>query len=81
MNKVINLFEESGAVHPYEEPAKLIERMVDPACSANKAIVVLIDDRAGTWQVNWEATGMNNAEVTLALDIMHRLILDTVLAR
>lgn len=77
---VVNLFEELGAVHQFEQPHALLVRKTPEAMTANKAVVLLVDDRAGTWQVNWEAAGMSNAEVIMALDILHRQIMDSILA-
>lgn len=78
---VINLFGEVGAVHPYERPDVLLSRMAVPAGKYSKALVILIDDKAGMWDTNWEAAGMTNAEVTLSLDIIHRTVMDTVLGK
>jgi hypothetical protein len=81
MTKIVNLFNELGAVHQHETPSALLGRLVEAAPYYDKAVVLLINDKAGMWETSWEASGMNNAEVILALNILERQIMDTVLGK
>jgi hypothetical protein len=82
MNKVVNLF---GSVNDTDQkldsPDMLINRVSTVADQYDKALVVMINDRAGVWDTQWEAAGLSNSEALLALEIVHRLILDTILGK
>lgn len=82
MNKVINLF---GSLNDTDQqldmPKALIERVAPVAEQYNKALVIMINDRAGVWSTEWEGAGISNSEALLALEIVQRLIMDTVLGK
>jgi len=82
MNKVVNLF---GSVNDTDQkldtPDMLINRVSVVAEQYDKALVIMINDRAGVWDTQWEGAGISNSEALLALEIVQRLIMDTVLGK
>jgi hypothetical protein len=47
----------------------------------DKALVIMINDRAGVWDTQWNVAGLSNSETLLALEIVQRLIMDCVLGK
>jgi hypothetical protein len=82
MNKVINLFNGiNDTDQKLDTPDMLINRVSVVAEQYDKALVIMINDRAGVWDTQWEGAGISNSEALLALEIVQRLIMDTVLGK
>jgi hypothetical protein len=82
MNKVINLFNGiNDTDQKLDTPDMLINRVSTVADQYDKALVIMINDRAGVWDTQWEGAGISNSEALLALEIVQRLIMDTVLGK
>lgn len=79
MNKVVNMFEHQVDVHK-ESAVQLLQEMGAVADDFDKAVVVLIKDRAGVWETVWKSCQMTNSEVSLSLDITKRLLMDSMLS-
>jgi hypothetical protein len=81
MTKIVNLFENNDGLSKLQTPDTLINRVAGVAEQYDKAIIIMINDRAGVWDTQWEKAGMTNSEALLALEIVQRLIMDTVLGK
>jgi hypothetical protein len=82
MNKVVNLFNGiNDTDQKLDTPDMLINRVSVVAEQYDKALVIMINDRAGVWDTQWNVAGLSNSETLLALEIVQRLIMDTVLGK
>ncbi len=57
---------------------EFLEQMKEGCGKYNRAIVVLIEDRAGSWQTCWSMLGLSAIEVNFALDLTKRQVVETL---
>lgn len=81
MSEIVNLFPHSTAKPNTKTPSQLLDEMQLDALYADKAIVILINDRAGVWDTKWGTANMDNSEANLALDVLKKLVLDTIMGQ
>lgn len=78
MENVVSLF--SGVdVTVNVCPRELLVDLAQGDTLFNKAVVILIDDRAGNWTTTIHSSGMSNADVVLANRIIERKMLDAMM--
>jgi hypothetical protein len=78
MDKIIQMFPNQQTPN-VETPEQLLARLNPESRLANKALVLLIEDRAGVWKTHWATANMSNAEANLSLDITKDLIRRAIL--
>lgn len=78
---VVSLFPHTVAKPNTTEPYDLFLEMKTDAIGADKALVILINDRAGVWETKWGSSNMDNSEAMLALEVLKDLILSAVKGR
>jgi hypothetical protein len=79
-DKIVNLFPTKSAV-VIESPATMIGRMNSELVHADRAVLVLIKDVGGVWEVNFQVANMNNTETSLCMDIVKGTIMDSILGK
>jgi hypothetical protein len=77
MEKVVTLFPDQ-LMRKQESPAEMFTRILPDTLKYNKALVLLIDERAGKWLLDFEHTGMTNAEMLMALELLRDSIVKAV---
>jgi len=80
MDKVVTLFPDQVMV-THETPAQLLKRLDRVVVDSNKAIVILIDDRAGKWKVDFHTASTTNAETIIAFEIVRETIMNAILGK
>ena len=81
MSLIFNLFPHKQADISTETPPEMFTRLAEQErLSCTRSVVILINDRAGSWEVRLETCAMSNAETNLALDIVKDLVLTTVIS-
>lgn len=79
MNNLVNLFPATNELLD-ETPEQLLERTLPVLKDCDKVIIITVDDRAGFWQTNIFKAGASNAEANLAIDIVKRHLLETIVS-
>lgn len=80
MDKVVTMFPDKVVIKN-ESPTELLTRMIPISLLADKAVVILISDRAGTWNVEFHNAQMNNSEVVISLEIVKEVIINSILGK
>jgi hypothetical protein len=79
-DKIINLF--SGQLPAITEtPGELLTRLLPNAVECNMGLVVLINQRGGSWQIDFYSSNMSNGETILACEIIRDRIMKAVLEK
>ena len=79
MTNLVNLFPTTNDVLE-ETPGQLLGRVLPTINTCDKVIIITVDDRAGFWQTNIFKAGATNAEANLAVDIVKRHLLETIVS-
>lgn len=77
MTNLINLFPNTNDVQ-IETPEQLLERCLPVIKGCDKLIIIAVDDRAGFWQTNIFKAGASNADANLAIDIVKKHLMETI---
>ena len=80
MDKVVTLFPDQTMVEK-ETPQELLLRLNGVVKNANKAVVILIDERAGKWKVDFHTASTTNAETIIAFEIVRETIMNAILGK
>ena len=76
MDKIVDLFPNNERAKK-ETPKHLFERIIPEVQQSNRALVLLIDDRAGVWKIMHHTANLSNAETMMAIELIKDLILAT----
>jgi hypothetical protein len=79
LTNITNLFPNIVDVQ-VETPEQLLERTMPILKACDKMIIVTVDDRAGFWQTNIFKAGASNAEANLAIDIVKKHLMETIVS-
>jgi len=76
---IINLFPTTNDLST-ETPLEMIERIIPAVRHCDKIVVIMVDDNAGMWQTSFAKAGASNAEANLAIDLIKRHLMETIVA-
>jgi len=80
-NNIRSLFPDTLVSPTTVSPAQMLQENILKASESQKALVITIQEQQGVWNVSWDAAGMTNSESLMALEVIQREIMDTVLGR
>jgi YD repeat-containing protein len=70
MSEVINMFPNSSIAGELVDLSTVLVNAEKESKDYNKGVVILINDRAGTWELKWDVAGLTNSETLLAVQIL-----------
>jgi len=78
MSEVINMFPSSSITGELVDLSTILVNAEKESKGYNKGIVILVNDRAGTWELKWDTAGLTNSEILLAVQILKEKLVRSI---